>query len=111
MHHIISDGWSMGVMTGELAALYDAFAGDGADPLPELALQVADFAVWQRSWLQGAVLDRELAWWRARLAEAPRLELPGDRPRPPVMSGRGGSLPLILPADLSRELHELARDA
>ncbi|HEY2737493.1 MAG TPA: condensation domain-containing protein, partial [Thermoanaerobaculia bacterium] len=112
MHHIISDGWSLGVMMGELAALYDAYAVAGVDPLPELALQVADFAAWQRSWLQGAVLDHELAWWRARLAEAPRLELPGDRPRPAVVSGRsgrGGNLPVVLPADLSSALQALAR--
>jgi amino acid adenylation domain-containing protein len=114
MHHIISDGWSMGVMAGELAALYDAFAAGGVDPLPELALQVADVAVWQRSWLQGEVLDHQLAWWRERLAGAPSLELAGDRPLPPAISGRGGrgaSLPVALPADLTRDLHALARGA
>jgi len=114
MHHIISDGWSMGVMAGELAALYDAFAADGVDPLPELALQVADVAVWQRSWLQGEVLDHQLAWWRERLAGAPSLELADDRPRPPAISGRGGrgaSLPVVLPADLTHDLHALARGA
>jgi amino acid adenylation domain-containing protein len=114
IHHIVSDGWSLGVMTGELAALYDTFARGvpmGTDPLPELALQYADFAAWQRSWFQGAVLERQLAWWRDRLADPPLLELPAERPRPPVPSGRGGSLPVVLPADLAGGLNALSREA
>jgi len=77
MHHIITDGWSMGVMLREIAALH------AGTPLPELAVQYADFAVWQRSWLSGAVLDEQITFWKERLAGAPHvLELPTDRPRP-----------------------------
>ena len=111
MHHVIADGWSLGVMTGELAALYDAFAQGAADPLPELALQIGDFAAWQRGWWQGPLLERQLAWWRERLADAPRLELPADGPRPAVPSGRGGSQPVALPADSTGALDALSRDA
>src|SRR6185369_9987724 len=96
MHHIVSDAWSRGVLAGELAALYTAYA-DGAPPLlPELPVQYADFARWQRDWLQGDVLAAELAFWRRRLgAGPPPLALPADRPRPPGpgdLGHRGGAL-------------------
>jgi amino acid adenylation domain-containing protein len=109
MHHVASDGWSLGVMIGELAALYAAFAAGEPSPLPELAVQYADFAEWQRRTLRGRYLERQLAWWREQLAVPPVLDLPGDHPRPPVPSGRGASLPVGLPADLTRDLHALAR--
>jgi len=84
MHHIVSDGWSVGVLMEEVSALYRAV------PLAPLAIQYPDFAVWQRRWLAGGVLDEQLAWWRERLAGAPALlELAGDRPRPPAPSFRG----------------------
>ena len=73
----------------ELAALYEAFRAGEPDPLPPLAVQYADFAVWQRAWLTGEVLDGQLAYWRGQLAGAPVLELPADRPRPPVRSTAG----------------------
>src|SRR6185503_3354318 len=71
MHHIVSDGWSMGVFVRELAALYEAFLAQRPSPLAELPIQYADFAHWQRQWLAGEVLESQLAYWRAQLAEAP----------------------------------------
>src|SRR6185295_12674241 len=95
MHHIISDGWSIGVFIHELAVLYGAFARGEESPLPPLPVQYADFTVWQRAWLAGDVLAAQLAWWRQRLGGAlPVLELPLDRPRPPLQTFRGARLPL-----------------
>ncbi|HSF42722.1 MAG TPA: non-ribosomal peptide synthase/polyketide synthase [Thermoanaerobaculia bacterium] len=109
-HHIVSDGWSMGVLVQELSDLYRAFGEGRPSPLPELPVQYADFAVWQRQWLQGAVLEREQAWWRGELSGCPQvLELPVDRPRPPVLSGNGERVRLDLPVELSRELADLSR--
>jgi len=110
MHHIVSDEWSMRLLVRELAALYGAGAEGRAARLPELAIQYADYAVWQREWLAGEVLEGQLAWWRRQLAGVPTvLELPTDRPRPAVQSGRGGHCPLRLPAGVSSRLAELAR--
>src|SRR4029077_20816712 len=89
MHHIISDGWSAGVLVQEVTALYAAFAEGRPSPLPELPVQYADFAVWQRGWLPGDVLERQRGYWRERLAGAPSLDLPTDRPRPAVPTFRG----------------------
>ncbi|HEU4561891.1 MAG TPA: amino acid adenylation domain-containing protein, partial [Longimicrobium sp.] len=84
MHHIVSDGWSLGVLSREFSTLYEAYREGRESPLPELAVQYADYAVWQREQLEGEVLDRRLSYWRERLAGAPELlELPADRPRPP----------------------------
>jgi amino acid adenylation domain-containing protein len=110
MHHIASDGWSIGVLVREVSALYQAFAGGRPSPLPELPIQYADFAVWQQSWLRGEVLESEIAYWRRQLAGLPPLlELPTDRLRPPVQSFRGASRPVRLPAGLSREMKTLGR--
>jgi amino acid adenylation domain-containing protein len=110
IHHIVSDGWSMGVLLGELSVLYGAALEGAASPLPELPVQYADFAVWQRSWLQGEVLEAQLAWWREQLGDGPApLELPTDRPRPVEQSSEGGTLPLALPAALAAEIQTLAR--
>ncbi|MDW8319679.1 MAG: condensation domain-containing protein, partial [Anaerolineae bacterium] len=110
VHHIVSDGWSTGVLIEELAALYAAFSAGQPSPLPPLPLQYADYAAWQRRWLQGEVLERQLAYWKEQLAGIPPLlELPTDRPRPPVMTYRGDTLGFALPADLSRRVHELCR--
>ena len=88
MHHIASDGWSIGVLTRELAALYAAFRTGTASPLPELAIQYADYAAWQRRRLSGERLEAEIAFWRGRLAGAPAaLELATDRPYPAAASG------------------------
>jgi amino acid adenylation domain-containing protein len=110
LHHIISDGWSFGVIVGELTALYTSLAGGGLPELPELPVQYADFAAWQRGWLQGERLESELAFWRDQLAGAPpTLDLATDRPRPAVQSFRGTELPFRLEADLSRRLLALSR--
>src|SRR5690349_6165780 len=90
MHHIVSDGWSMGVLVHEFAALYTAFSSDRPSPLPELSIQYADYAQWQRAWLTGEVLAEQLTYWKKKLDGAPAvLELPGDRPRPAVQSFKG----------------------
>ncbi|HBL30253.1 MAG TPA: non-ribosomal peptide synthetase, partial [Acidobacteria bacterium] len=110
MHHIVSDGWSMGVLQREVVQLYEAFSRGDVSPLPELPIQYADFAVRQREWLQGEVLAVQLAYWRGALAEAPLLlELPTDRPRPAAPSHRGGALPARLPTALSRDLEVFSR--
>src|SRR5258708_8203884 len=84
MHHIISDRWSMGVMSEELAALYSASVAGKAAPIPDLAIQYPDFAAWQREWLQDEVLGAQLNYWREQLPEAPQvLELPTDPSPPP----------------------------
>ncbi len=112
LHHVVSDGWSMGVLVREVSALYAAYA-DGREPgLPELPVQYADYAAWQRAWLVGEALERRLAWWRAQLAGAPPLlELPTDRPRPTTQDGRGASVALRLSAGTTRALRGLARGA
>ena len=109
MHHIVSDGWSLGVMLGELSALYDSFAQGRPSPLPALPLQYADFALAQRRELEGDVLERQLAYWRAQLAGASALELPTDRPRPAVASDRGDALRLVFPPELEHGLRNLAQ--
>ncbi|AKQ66241.1 Non-ribosomal peptide synthetase [Myxococcus hansupus] len=110
MHHIISDGWSMGVLVREVASLYESFCGGKPAPLPELPVQYADYAVWQREWMQGETLKRQLDWWRQRLAGAPHaLELPTDKPRPAVLSHHGASVPVHLPLALSEAVEALAQ--
>ncbi len=110
MHHAVSDGWSIGVLTRELSALYGAYAQRRGSPLPELPFQYADFAVWQRGWLRGEMLERQIAWWKEQLAGAPPLlELPTDRPRSAVRNARGGRRLFALPAATSRGLRALSR--
>jgi amino acid adenylation domain-containing protein/FkbM family methyltransferase len=110
MHHIVSDGWSMGVFFRELSALYEAYREGGESPLPELPVQYADYAVWQREQLAGEVLDRQLAYWKERLAGAPELlELPTDHPRPPVQTYRGATVPVELSPELLERLQALGR--
>jgi amino acid adenylation domain-containing protein len=111
VHHIVADGWSLGVLVRELAAFYAAVLDGRPADLPALPVHYADFAVWQRDWLAGEVLERQLAWWRRRLAGAPMvLELPTDRPRPPVLSARGNALPIVLPAATVAGLAALGQD-
>nr|QEO74053.1 condensation domain-containing protein [uncultured bacterium] len=110
MHHIISDGWSLGVLVREVGALYEAFAAGTESTLRELSVQYADYAVWQREWLQGDVLDEQLGYWREQLRGAPAvLELPTDRPRPRQQSYRGAAHGFTLGAELSRDIKELNR--
>src|SRR5262245_42857267 len=109
VHHIAYDGWSMGIFARELAAIYDAFAAGEPSPLPELPVQYLDFALWQREWLQGEVLERQLAYWRQQLASVPPLEMPTDRPRPPVRTHEGAAVPLDLPGPAAEALKALAQ--
>ncbi|MFZ6658965.1 amino acid adenylation domain-containing protein, partial [Undibacterium sp. TJN19] len=110
MHHIVSDGWSMGIFLQELAALYAAYCEGRVDPLPPPSIQYADYAVWQRQRLQGDLLQRQLDYWKTQLAGAPSLlELPTDRPRPQTQSYRGGRFVFALSAELSLQLKKLAR--
>ena len=109
MHHIVSDGWSIGVLIQELGALYTAFASEKPSPLPALSIQYADFAKWQREWLQGEVLERQLAYWRQQLNGISMLNLPADRPRPAIQSYRGKRQFLQLPKQLSEALETLSQ--
>ena len=111
MHHMVFDEWSARILRRELAVLYAAFCRGEPDPLPPLAVQYADFAVWQRRWLAGEVLAGQLAYWRGRLAGAPVLELPADRPRPPVRSSAGAVAGFSVPAEAAAGLRAVAREA
>ena len=94
VHHAVFDEWSARILRRELATLYQAARAGEPDPLPPLPVQYADFAVWQREWLTGEVLDGQLAYWRGQLAGLPVLDLPADRPRPPVRSTAGALVEL-----------------
>ncbi len=106
VHHVAMDGWAGGVFRRELAALYEQAT---ATELPELPVQYADFAAWQRGWLQGDLLDRQLEYWRQRLAGLAPSELAVDHPRPPVRSGRGAALPIHVEAGVVENLRGLGR--
>lgn len=109
MHHIVSDGWSLGILFTELQRLYEAYTRNEASPLPELRLQYADFALWQREWLAATELQKQLNYWKEQLAGVTTVELPRDKPRPAAPSFRGEKQLLRLSAELSRELQALAR--
>lgn len=110
LHHIISDGWSAGVLFREIGVLYEAFAEGRPSPLGELPIQYADYAAWQREWLQGEVLERQLAYWRKQLAGAPAvLKLPTDRPRPAEQSYRGSYQQQKMPKRVAEELKALSQ--
>jgi amino acid adenylation domain-containing protein len=110
LHHIASDGWSLTVLVREVMALYDAFAAHQPSPLPELRLQYADYAAWQRSWLSGPVLDQLTGYWVEQLRGAPEeLRLPFDRPRPPKATQRGAQLVVHRGAETKAALKELSR--
>jgi aspartate racemase len=111
MHHITSDGWSMSVFEQELVSLYTAFITRQPSPLPELPIQYADFAIWQREWLQGPVLEEQLTYWRQQLdGSSPVLELPTDHPRPPIQTFEGARQTLILPPPLVEALKSFSRE-
>jgi amino acid adenylation domain-containing protein/FkbM family methyltransferase len=110
MHHIVSDGWSMGVLIQEVSQLYEAYSSGGESPLAELPVQYADYAMWQREWLRGAVLEKQLGYWRQQLAGAPEtLALPTDKPRPELQTFVGAHRSLIMPAEVSEALKVLSR--
>ncbi|CAN2534212.1 Linear+gramicidin+synthase+subunit+B [Methylocapsa aurea] len=111
MHHIVSDGWSSGVLLREFVALYEARLAGRPSPLPELAIQYADYAVWQRDWLRGEVLDRQLAYWRDKLGGAPpALDLPTDHPRPPRQDHAGARLSFTIAKHVADRLAALGRE-
>lgn len=112
MHHIATDLWSLNVFAREIMTLYDAFSNGLPSPLPELPVQYADFAAWQREWLQGETLAKQLSYWKEHLRDSPALlELPTDRPRPAIQTFRGLSQTFILTKELSGSLLSLARQA
>jgi amino acid adenylation domain-containing protein len=107
-HHIVSDAWSMGILTREMWSLYEACANDRPQPLQALGIQYADFAVWQRSWLQGEVLESQLAYWKKQLDDFSILNLPSDRPRPPRQSFYGARQSITVPQRLTAAINELS---
>ncbi|MFL5540566.1 MAG: amino acid adenylation domain-containing protein, partial [Longimicrobiaceae bacterium] len=110
LHHIVSDGWSAGVLTRELGTLYAAFRRGEADPLPPLPVQYADYAAWQRKWVEGEVLREQAEYWKAALAGAPELlELPADHPRPARQSHAGGEVGIDLDEELTAGLKALGQ--
>jgi amino acid adenylation domain-containing protein len=109
IHHIVCDGWSMGLLSREFSALYTAFSAGRPSPLPEPFAQYVDFAAWQRNWLQGEPLQKRLTYWKECLAGAVPAEIPGDRRRPRVLSGAGREYRFAWPAELAVALRELSR--
>jgi amino acid adenylation domain-containing protein len=110
IHHIISDGWSLGLFYSELSTLYTAFSAGLPSPLPDLPIQYADFARWQAEWMRGEVLEQHLAYWRTQLAGiSPVLDLPADRPRPPAQSHRGAQYTFLLERRVCDGLNALSR--
>ena len=111
MHHIVSDGWSRGIIIREVATLYEAFSANRPSPLPELPIQYADYAVWQKEFLSGAVLESHLSYWTEKLRDAPPvLNLATDRPRPPVQTFNGASEPFQFPDGLAEKLQALGAE-
>jgi len=109
LHHIVFDEWSSALLISELSALYTAFIKGQPAALPELPIQYADFACWQREWLRGEVLELQLNYWRQQLQNVPVLNLPTDHPRPPIQSYRGATQLLELPQSLMAALEELSQ--
>ena len=107
MHHVISDGWSLGILVGEVSALYKAFSAGEASPLAELLIQYADYSVWQRQWISGDMLEQQLNYWKHQLAEVTVLELPTDFTRPMLQSQRGDSIEFSVPVELTVKLKQL----
>lgn len=108
-HHIASDGWSNGILWQELAALYGAYLRGEESPLAELPIQYADYAEWQRQWLRGEVLERQISYWKEQLSGIPMLDLPTDCPRPAVQTYRGARQTFVFPKSLCDQLRVLSR--
>ncbi|MFK7699164.1 non-ribosomal peptide synthetase [Pseudomonas caspiana] len=107
LHHIVTEGWAMDIFARELSALYEAFVDDRQSPLEPLAVQYLDYSVWQRQWLESGERQRQLDYWTAKLgSEHPLLELPSDRPRPPVQSHRGGLYRFDLGDELAAQVRQ-----
>jgi hypothetical protein len=109
MHHIISDGWSTGILAQEFTALYNAFLAGEPSPLPELSIQYVDFVVWQRSYLQGERLNAHLAYWKQQLTGAPTLKLPTDHPRSSISSAPGANYAEQWPLSLTQQLQSFSQ--
>jgi amino acid adenylation domain-containing protein len=109
LHHIVCDGWSLGILGRELTTLYQAFSQGRPDPLPELPIQYVDYAVWQRERVTGAVLDEQLAFWKNKLSGLQTLDLPTDRPRPPILSFAGALHAVRLPPALTVRVRAAAQ--
>ncbi|MCP4686752.1 MAG: AMP-binding protein, partial [Desulfobacterales bacterium] len=112
MHHIVSDGWSLGIATREIIRIYDAFSRGLPSPLPPLSVQYPDFAAWHRKWFRGEEPRRQMTWWKALLADAPpELKLPTDRPRPAAQSHQGDSLQFRVPRETTAALRAIGQEA
>ncbi|MDQ6708384.1 MAG: condensation domain-containing protein, partial [Acidobacteriota bacterium] len=110
MHHIVSDGWSLGLLTGELGQLYQAYATGQPSPLARLPVQYSDYAIWQREWLRGSFLEEQLAFWKKQLAgRLPYLEVPADKPRPAIQTFNGTFEPVVIAQGLPGRLSALAQ--
>ncbi|NEO77384.1 amino acid adenylation domain-containing protein [Moorena sp. SIO4G3] len=109
LHHIASDGWSVTVLPKELSAIYTATLQEEPSPLPELPIQYADFAVWQRNYLQGETLSSQLNYWKQKLLDLPKLQLPTDHPRPAVQTFNGAGIPIKIPATLTSKVKQLTQ--
>ncbi len=110
MHHIVSDAWSINIFFQELDALYNAYLEGKPSPLPELPLQYSDFAIWQREWLQGKIIEEQLRYWEQQLADLETCSLPGDHPRPKISSFRGASYDLRLDGILAQNVKKLSAE-
>ena len=109
MHHIVSDGWSSVIMVREFSRLYEAYAKGEESPLAEMEIQYGDYAVWQREWLKGEVLEEQMGYWREQLRGLGVLEMPTDYARPAVLSQRGGSVRFEVKEELTRKVKEMSR--
>ncbi|NEQ78176.1 MAG: amino acid adenylation domain-containing protein, partial [Okeania sp. SIO2C9] len=109
LHHIASDGWSLTVLPKELSAIYTAILENQPSSLPELPIQYADFAVWQKNYLQGETLQTQLNYWKQKLQDLPQLQLPKDHPRPPVETFNGAGIPINIPAAVTSKVKELTQ--
>ncbi|MEH2243327.1 condensation domain-containing protein [Nostoc sp.] len=111
VHHIIVDGWSMGILIRELASLYEAFSTGKPSPLPELPIQYVDFAYWQKQWLQGKRMATLLTYWKRQLgSQVPTLNLPIDQPRSAIQTFQGASVNFVLPKQVSKSIKNLSRE-
>ena len=110
MHHIISDGWSLGILIDEVGALYRAIVSGEPSSLEPIHIQYADYAAWQRKWMDGPVFEHQLSYWKQQLAGVPVLELPTDRPRPALMTFNGSYEPVRINQSLTQQLNALSRE-
>ncbi len=111
MHHIVADGWSLGILIRELAYFYTAIVEGRSPALPPLPIQYSDFACWQRNELQGDISEKQLAYWRRQLQDLPVVDLPSDRPRPAVQTYKGATCPLQLSPTLTQALEALSQQS